>query len=89
MTLRVVTEIEDVYWDYLCEKGYVPTALRNRIQREGREDEALDIIEEACGFVVDEDNIIEFINEELAEIMGIDLGCHSDNSSKQNIKKKK
>ena len=73
MTLRVVTEIEDVYWDYLCEKGYVPTALRNRIQREGREDEALDIIEEACGFVANEEDVTEFISEELPEIMGIDL----------------
>lgn len=71
--MTLVTEIHDVDWDYLCENGYVPTALRNKIQRAGREDEAMDIVEEECGFVANEDDVTEFISEELPEIMGIDL----------------
>ena len=71
--MTLVTEIHDVDWDYLCENGYVPTTLHNKIQRARREDEAMDIIEEECGFVANEDDVSKFITEELPEIMGIDL----------------
>ena len=71
--MTLVTKIYDVDWDYLCENGYVPTALRNKIQREGREDEAMDIIVEECDFVASADEVSDFITDELPEIMGIDL----------------
>ena len=71
--MTLITRIDDVDWNYLCENGYVPTALRNKIQREGREDEAMDIIVEECDFVASADEVSDFITDELPEIMGIDL----------------
>lgn len=54
--------------------------MHNKIQRAGREDEALDIIEEECGFVVNEEDVTEFISEELPKIMDIDLESDDENA---------